>query len=332
MKPEKIEKIRCYMANKFPRWLFDVAVFFRQAYKTIKMPEKRKSFGELNPDKTFYVIRLFPPATGFLANYNYILGYMKYAFEKGWIPVVDMENYATLYQEKEPVNGTRNVWEYFFEQPYDPITGRRYTLEEVYKSKNVVLGKADVQSMYNDSLKREVLDWQYEMSLRVPFKPDMQLHIDEVAGRTLPKNVKILGVPTRGSEQKKRIIGHAIAMNVEEIVPIIKEKCLEWDIQHVFVKAEEEETIAYLNEKLENIYYTNCERIKNFDSRKDVNVSVAKHSISRSESLKNYLTDIKILSMCTDLLGTRNNGLTTALIWNGGRYEHYEIIDTGVWQ
>lgn len=42
-----------------------------------------------------------------------MLGYTKYAFDKGWIPVVDMENYETLYQEENPVNGTRNVWEYF---------------------------------------------------------------------------------------------------------------------------------------------------------------------------------------------------------------------------
>ncbi len=332
MKPQKIEKIRYWMGSKLPGWMFNIAVFFRQTYKAIKMPEKRKKFGELNPDKTFYVIRLCPPATGFLANYNYVLGYMKYAYEKGWIPVVDMENYGTLYQEDEPYNGTRNVWEYFFEQPWDPVTCRRYTLEEVYKSKNVVLGKADVQSMYDASLKDEVLKWQYEMSLRVPFKPDMQAYVDEVAEVTLPKGVKVLGVPTRGSEQKKRIIGHAIAMNVDEILPIIKQKCLEWKFQHVFVKAEEEETIAFLEKELDNVYYTKCERIKNYDSKKDVNASMAQQTISRADSLKNYLADIKILSMCTAILGTENNGLTTAIIWNGGKFEQREVIDTGVWE
>lgn len=332
MKPQKIEKIRCYMANKYPKWLFNMAVFFRKIYKDIKMPEKKKSFGTLNPDITFYVIRLCPPATGFLANYNYVLGYMKYAYEKGWIPVVDMENYATLYQEEEPVNGTRNVWEYFFEQPLDLNTGKRYTLEEVYQSKNVVLGKADVQSMYDASLKKEVLEWQYEMSLRVPFKPDMQAYIDMVAEQTLPKNVKVLGVPTRGSEQKKRIIGHAIAMNAEEILPIIKQKCEEWGFEHIFVKAEEEETIAFLERELEHIYYTKCERIKKYNAKRDVNASMAKQSISHAESLKNYLTDIKILSKCTSILGTENNGLTTAIIWNGGKYEQCEVIDTGTWK
>ena len=126
MTPQKIEKIRFWFGRKATRWIFAIAVFFRHIYKALKYPEIKKCFGELNPDKTFFVIRLAPPATGFLANYNYVLGYMKYAFDKGWIPVVDMENYASLYQEEGPVNGTRNVWEYFFEQPYDEKTSKRY--------------------------------------------------------------------------------------------------------------------------------------------------------------------------------------------------------------
>lgn len=332
MKPEKIEKIRFWMGTKLPKWMYKIAVFFRCLYKEIKMPEKKKSYGELNPDKTFFVIRLCPPGTGFLANYNYVLGYMKYAFDKGWIPVVDMENYATLYQEEEPVNGTRNVWEYFFEQPFDPVTKRRYTLEEVYKSKNVVLAKADDQSMYDSSLSKEVLEWQHKMSLLVPFKKDMQEHVDKVASECLPQNIKVLGVPTRGSEQKKRVIGHPIAMNVDEILPIVKKKCEEWNIDHVFVKAEEEETIEYLEKELVNIHYSKCVRIRKYNVNKDVNASIAKRTISKSESLKDYLTDIKILSMCTSLIGTENNGLTTAVIWNGGKYEHQEVIDNGVWE
>lgn len=332
MKPEKIEKIRFWLGSKSPKSVYKVAVFFRKLYKNLKMPEQKKSFGNLNLDKTFFVIRLCPPATGFLANYNYVLGYMKYAFDKGWIPVIDMENYGTLYQEENPVNGTRNVWEYFFEQPYDPKTQKRYSLAEVYKSKNVVLGKADDQSMYDSSLDAKVLKWRYEMSQLVPFRKEMQEYITIVAEECLPKGEKILGVPLRGSDLKKRVIGHPIAMNVEEILPIIKNRCEKWNINHVFVKAEEKETIDYLKENFPNLHYSDCKRITNYSAEKDTNVALAHHKVSRAESLKDYLTDIKILSMCSSLLGTPNNGLTTAIIWNGGKFEHCEVIDNGVWK
>ena len=33
------------------------------------------------------------------------------AEQQGMTPVVDMENYPSVYQESSPVRGTRNVWE-----------------------------------------------------------------------------------------------------------------------------------------------------------------------------------------------------------------------------
>ena len=62
---------------------------------------------------------------------------MEYADTKGWIPVVDLMNYENMYTTKKPIHGTMNVWEHYFLQP--ETDGKRYTLEEVYSSKNVVL-------------------------------------------------------------------------------------------------------------------------------------------------------------------------------------------------
>lgn len=143
---------------------------------------------------------------------------------------------------------------------------------------------------------------------------------------------KILGVPTRGSEQKKRVIGHPIPINVDEIVPIIQEKVKNWNIDYVFVKAEEEETIEYIKTHVSNVLHTSGIRLKNFNTSKGIPASNANTKISRYQSLLDYLTDIYILSQCNSILGTMNNGLYTALIWNGGQYKHAEIIDKGIYK
>lgn len=329
MKPENIEKIRFWIGSKCPLWIYKIAVCFRVLYKRLRMPEQRKSFGDLNPDKTFYIIRLFPPATGFLANYNYVLGYMKYAFDKGWIPVIDMENYGTLYQEENPVNGTRNVWEYFFEQPYDKKTSKRYSLDEVYKSKNVVLALADDPRMFNNSLTADAIKWQHEMSLLIPFNGYMQKKIENAKNIFFPKGGNTLGVPIRGSDVKKRLIGHPIPASIDEMISAIKQKCDEWDINGIFVKAEEKEVINTLGEEFTNLYYTQCCRIEKNDKNES---NVALRYESKSESLSEYLTDIYLLSLCDSIIGTMNNGLTTAIIWNGGKFNNVEILDNGVWQ
>lgn len=328
MTNDTLGKIGAWMGRYLPSWLFNIALFLRICYKKIKMPEQKKSFGDLNPDKTFYVIRLFPPATGFLANYNYVLGYMHYAYQKGYIPVIDMENYGTLYQEVEAINGTRNVWEYYFEQPLDKNTNKRYSLQEVYKSKNVILSDGS-EKFYDASMNNEVLEWQHEMSLLVPFKKDVQKRIDTLSFKVLPFSKKILGVPTRGSEQKKRIIGHPIPLNVDEILPIIKDRMAAWNISDVFVKAEEQETIEYLKNNLPNVHYTEQSRITNYDVAGAVPASNAITSVSKYQSLLEYLTDIAILSKCDSVLGTMNNGLYSAVIWNGGKFTHVEVIDNG---
>ena len=120
-----LDKMRSWIPAHAPEWVFKASMAVWEAYKNLTMPEQKKSFGNKNPDKPFFVIRLYPPAAGFLADYNYVLGYMKYAYDNGWIPVVDMQNYQTLYNEDHPIHGTTNVWEYFFEQPLDPATGKQ---------------------------------------------------------------------------------------------------------------------------------------------------------------------------------------------------------------
>ena len=73
--------------------------------------EKRKVLdilgGDLNPDKVFYVIRRCP-GTGLFSNLAYVMNHIQIANRMGFIPVVDMKNYPTVYNEKEKIFGTYN--------------------------------------------------------------------------------------------------------------------------------------------------------------------------------------------------------------------------------
>ncbi len=92
-----------------------------------------KSFGNLNPSVKFYVIRSSGADEGLLSLYLGRLKEIHRCIHEGFIPIIDWENYKTQYNVDFPVNGTKNAWEYYFEQPCG------YSLEEVYKSKNVRL-------------------------------------------------------------------------------------------------------------------------------------------------------------------------------------------------
>ena len=72
-----------------------------------------KSFGNKNPNKRFYVIQRFIGG-GMFSNLNYIIHHLKLALDLNCIPIIDMENFPTKYNEKYKINNTKNAWEYYF--------------------------------------------------------------------------------------------------------------------------------------------------------------------------------------------------------------------------
>ena len=88
--------------------------------------------GELNPHKVFYIIRRYP-GTGLFSNLAYVINHIQIANRMGFVPIVDMKNYPTVYNEKKKIFGTYNSWEYYFEKL------NNFDLDEVYKSKNIIM-------------------------------------------------------------------------------------------------------------------------------------------------------------------------------------------------
>lgn len=64
-----------------------------------------------------FVVSCPPPGWGFFANFFWVLDGISVAERNGWCPVVDMQRARTRFNERRPVHGTTNAWEYYFEQP-----------------------------------------------------------------------------------------------------------------------------------------------------------------------------------------------------------------------
>lgn len=75
--------------------------------------------GDHSPQGSFVVWRQSRQQTGvgFFSIVTSVLAQFDLAEKKNLIPVVDFETNYSTYQEPTEVNGTRNMWEYYFEQP-----------------------------------------------------------------------------------------------------------------------------------------------------------------------------------------------------------------------
>ena len=73
-----------------------------------------KSYGKKNPNKFFFVIRRTPGA-GFFSNLNFVLHNLYICEKLKMIPIIDMENYHTLYNCRIKINNSKNAWNYYYQ-------------------------------------------------------------------------------------------------------------------------------------------------------------------------------------------------------------------------
>ncbi len=80
-----------------------------------------------NKKKIYYIIQRTPGA-GLFSNFIFVLNHIKIADSCGYYPIVDMENFPTIYNERNSIQKSKNAWNYYFKNKKD------YNLNKIYKN------------------------------------------------------------------------------------------------------------------------------------------------------------------------------------------------------
>ena len=207
-----------------------------------------KSFGNLNEDKIFYVIKR-SPGTGLFSNVTFVLNHLKICKKNNFIPVVDMENFKTIYNENKKIYDTGNAWEYYFEKLND------FSLDEVYKSKNVLLTSDKffhffTYNMDLDSEITKILQEQVKIK-KVLFKSFKRIS-------NIFKDQKILGIHFRGTSYK-RSPGHPLPATKKQMFEITKNLIRDKKIDKIFLVTEEQNYLDFFCNKFpDKLIYIKC--------------------------------------------------------------------------
>ena len=155
-----------------------------------------------DPSKpTYYIIRRRWDSTGLFGRYNIFAGHIRYALSKGWLPVVDMQNYPNPYLAPEKL-GKENAWEYFFEQPL------RIGLEQAYAGENVILSTGEQVNLnpswtmaFFENRDDSLTEWRMLRKLGLlKVKPALMEEINAVRQKLFAPNDRVLGVLLRGTD------------------------------------------------------------------------------------------------------------------------------------
>lgn len=317
-------------------------VYNRLRYK-FETRSRRVSFGSENPDKIFYVIRgvdhhakhYTGVAMNLLANYSYVLAHIIYADKHGWLPIVDQIHDPVNTKEDFPINGTQNPWEYFWCQPIP------YSLEEVYHSKHVVLSKrswylpGDLGYSAEKHKDKMLLRRYHELSERIPLNRVTREHVDAVVKEFFPQGGRVLGISMRrggtAREDTYHAPNHPIQPTPEEMLAAVQEKMKLWSIDFVFLATEEQHYVEYFSAALEDkLIYLPRKRYVGWKKYTEEENPLYQPG-RRYQTALEYLTEMEMLARCQCLIGSITSGLRYALIRNGARFEHVEILENGFW-
>lgn len=293
--------------------------------------EKKCSFGLNNGDKIFYVIRPRSNSVeGLMALFLYVLQQISYAEQKGYIPIVDFENYDTQYTDT--IDGKKNSWEFYFEQISE------YNLEQVYMSKNVILsGINATQESYNflaeRSFKIEDIFFSHKLINKyIRLSENVQKLLSD---EKLDIRYKRLGLYLRGTDYVKlKPTGESVQPTVEMVINKADELMVELGLKKVFLVTED----AQIYEKIRNHYGDKLETVsfdryidkydgKNFLANNDKIMELSESPYKRGLY---YLVKILLLSQCACIVGGKTCGSWAACCFADNNVRK-EIFDLGIY-
>ena len=298
--------------------------------------ERKKSFGNLYPEKTFYIIRPIDNNSPFyigvgnnlLANYFYVVSHLKYAQDKGLTPVVDHKNYPVYNSICGEIDGVDNPWEYFWEQP------SRHTLEEAYAAQNVILSKRswfwewDLGYDAENYTDKKLIRFYHQLTECIPLKAPIVHHIDTVRKQLFDPKEKVLGVSFRyGGHSKESSVhgpGHPISPEVDTLIEHVAKKCSDWGMDRIFFASDEESAVedfrGFFGDRL---ICLDRERRR----KEDLKAMFCPKNFY--ETTLSYLTEMELLAGCAGIIGSITSGFRYAVVRSNNSCKYIEAVDSG---
>ena len=179
------------------------------------------------------------------SNFIYVLNHLVISEQNGFIPIIDMENFTTIYNEKEKIDNTFNAWEYYFEKI------NKYSLREVYTSKNVILSSSNFQQQMSLDIENKRLTRYLK---KIIVKNKFRLKANNFYKKNFKKKDKVLGVHFRGSTYKTAR-GHAYPSTISEMIKNIYNLLNDFHYDKIFLVTEEMKYLMLLIKNLKTKWY-----------------------------------------------------------------------------
>lgn len=320
----------------------------RKKISAFRWRERMVSYGNENPDKTFYVIRRHSSRSGLFSFYSTNLGSVVQAVANGFVPVVDMQNSINPMLSEDLV-GQENAWDYYFMQPCG------FSLKDISKSRNVILGSINPPEKYpdfdmienrnRDSANTDIMKWRDAAHKYILLRPEIQEQIDSEYIELFGKNTsadeecgcfgekantpKVLGVLCRGTDYVQlKPYNHPIQPSVDDVISKCEEIMGEYGCDYIYLATEDEEIWNRFIDEFGGSVVKSFQKHR-FTTECGQNINdIANNGRKPKDRNLEYLISIGVLSKCNCFLGGAAGGTYGAILMSNG-FEYEYVFDLG---
>lgn len=287
-------------------------------------------------DKIF-IIKRTPPGAGLFSNYMLILEHFVMNPNRNYL--IDWQNFKTEYNEKKAINGTKNAFEYYWNQPLDK------SLKKVYRSKNYYItpDRPDEKKLnfydLDTLLDEECLNKFYLSSQRIQLNQTTQSHINNIY-KSLLENKITLGIQHRSTDYEiLKPKDHYIQPTIDELVEQAQILYETKNFEQIFISSDDKKAIDEFIIKINidvPVKFTNRSLINSEENPREYNNNskiIAKSKANRKNDKYlfglEYLTDIYLLSKSNYFIGGFNSGTAAIIVLNNKNFDYQYIFNLG---
>ena len=281
-----------------------------EGMKTLK--KIQNTYFREDKKKKFYIIRRETPHVGIFSCILTFLSHLKYADEKGYIPLIDMKYFDNAYLYKNQI-GKLNAWDYYFLQPGN----HEYTLEYVYRSKNVFLSTGDFKSNYKPSKEflenMEAMDsgqWRYLWEKYIIPNEKTSCHIEKVYNNMFSNTDRVMGVLLRGSDYYHyypKYQGEINEDKIDSVIKIVSNSLEKNNCSKLFLMTEDINILMKFQSKFgKMLFYLEDERVPS-NCTKPLGDIWREKGIDLYQKGLNYITAFYVITKCCCFIGTKTS-------------------------
>ena len=285
--------------------------------------------------KIIYVIKENSDREGFCATMRFILGYLLYAQNYGFEPVIRLSK-EFIYYDEGMNEKIPNPWEYYFlshGDDYDENLASNVCYCKYYHMMSLPeyekLNAYSIENYYDEGLFKVCSPL---INKYMEIKPEIISEASELICKTYAGGKKILGVHYRGTDYKRAYSGHPVCIEKEQVLCEIKKVLSGEKFGSVFLATDVASFYDNVKESFPEVTIMQFQNVYRSDG--DISVAFTHDDRKYHHYLLGYeiARDMYALSLCDGLIAGKSSVSFMSNLYKHSRnecYEYMSIIDNG---